>query len=706
MKINILFFFLFLSIKVFSQTNPILFSDEFDNNNNKWPTNNLLSAVMTTDDCTAEISNGKYHIHARKNSKNFHRPVPIDDSKDYSFEIPFIADFPFNSVEMVFYSFYGAQLGFVFYGDNSYSIYTIKNNITTPINQSANAARCFPNSLTIALKRKVTMKIERQGIHTSFYINDIKLETIDNLPLPGNKAGFTVGSSSKVTLERFTIRQDNNGINLTKQNNNGIKRALLGTNVNSTVPDLGPIITADGKNLYFNRRDRYDNPAAQNNECDDIWVSPLQADSSWGPAQKLPFPINDAANSDFISMSPDNNTLFMSDKSCDPTPNIKFWTSHRTTTGWSNPTPMNVTNGYDLDKYTEVTLSADGKTIIIALRRDDTMGEPDLYVCFLGKDSVWSEPENIGKTLNTLGQDFAPFLASDGVTLYYSTDGLPGFGDQDVFMTRRLDDTWTNWSMPENLGSNVNSPYWDAYYSVNASGTYAFVDSHESENTLEDIYQIKLFGNNTPNPVVVMEGKVLNSKTNTPVEAMISYEILPEGKDAGLARSNPSTGEYKIILPYGNTYGYRAEAKGYISVNEHFDLTDPKQYQEITKDLFLIPIEVGEALKLNNVFFVQSKAEMLSSSYPELDRLIKIMKDNPTMEIELRGYTDNQGDPRKDIELSQQRVNAVKNYMITKSISGKRIQGKGFGGANPIADNSKEETRKLNRRVEFVIVKK
>jgi outer membrane protein OmpA-like peptidoglycan-associated protein len=420
----------------------------------------------------------------------------------------------------------------------------------------------------------------------------------------------------------------------------------------------------------------------------------------------LPFPINDATNNDIISISPDNNTLFMSDKSCDPTSHIKFWTSHRTTTGWSNPTPMDMINSYDLDKYTEVTLSADGKTVIIALRRDDTMGEPDLYVSFLGKDSVWSEPKNLGKTVNTLGLDFAPFLAADGVTLYYSTDGLPGYGDEDVFVTRRLDDTWTNWSTPENLGTNVNSAYWDAYYSVNASGTYAFLNSHESETTLEDIFQIKLFGNNAINPVVIVEGKVLDNKTKMPVEALISYEILPEGKDAGLARSNPSTGEYKIILPYGKTYGYRAEAKGYISVNEHFDLADPKQYQEINKDLFLIPIEVGQTLKLNNVFFVQSKAEMLPSSYPELDRLVKIMKDNPTMEIELRGYTDNQGDAKKNIALSQQRVDVVKNYMVTRGIPARHIQGKGFGGANPIADNSKEETRKLNRRVEFVIVKK
>jgi outer membrane protein OmpA-like peptidoglycan-associated protein len=701
MKKNILFVFLFISFNLFSQTNnPILFSDNFDNNNKKWPISNSPTKY------TAAISNGRYNIKTRKNAESFYFAFPISVSKDYTFEVPFIVDYPFYYVELFFYSYDGDLLGFVFYNDNSYSIYKVKKNINSYINKTKDASQCFTATASGALKKNVTMKMEKKGAQTSFFINDIKLETIDNLSIPGNKIGFMVGENSKISVDKFTIKQNNNGINLSKQNEVKIKRTHLESSVNSYESELGPIISADGKSLYFNRRDRYDNPAAVHNECDDIWFSTLQPDSSWGNAQKLGYPINDPLNNDFISISPDNNTLFMSDKACDPTSEIKFWVSHRTKTGWSNPTKMKLNNGYNLDKYTEVTLSADGRTIIIALRREDTMGEPDLYACFLGKDSVWSEPKNLGKTVNTLGQDFAPFLAADNVTLYYSTDGLPGYGGEDVFITRRLDDSWTKWSEPENLGTNVNSPHWDAYYSVNASGTYAFLNSTESDTTSSDIYQIKLASNNVPKPVVIVQGKVLDGKTKMPLDALISYEILPEGKDAGLARSNPATGEYRIILPYGKSYGYRAEAKGYISVNENFDLVDQKQYQQITNDLFLIPIEAGQTIKLNNIFFVQSKAEMLPSSYPELDRLVKIMKDNPTMEIELHGYTDNNGDAQKNIELSEQRVEAVKIYMITRGIAAKHIQGKGFGGANPIADNHKEETRKLNRRVEFVIIKK
>jgi outer membrane protein OmpA-like peptidoglycan-associated protein len=701
MKKKLFVVLLFISFNVFSQTNnPILFSDDFNNNNKGWPIRN------STTGSSAVITNGRYNIRTAKSPENFYFAFPINAFKDYAFELPFIVDYPFYYVELFFYSYDGDQLSFVFYNDNTYSISKIKKNTNTPINKTTSASQCFPAITNGSLKKNATMKIEKKGTQTSFFINDVKLETIENLNIPGNKIGFMVGENSKVSVDKFIIRQNNNGINLSKQNEVKIKRKHLGATVNSPESELGPAITADGKNLYFNRRDRYDNPAAMHNECDDIWVSALQPDSSWGKAQKLGYPINDPLNNDFISISPDNNTLFMSDKACDPTSAIKFWVSHRTKTGWSNPSQMKVINGYNLDKYTEVTLSADGKTLIIALRREDTMGEPDLYVCFLGRDSVWSEPKNLGKTVNTLGLDFAPFLAADNVTLYYSTDGLPGYGGEDVFITRRLDDSWTKWSEPENLGTNVNSPYWDAYYSVNASGTYAFVNSTESDSDASDIYQIKLFSNNVPKPVVVVEGKVLDGKTKLPVEALISYEILPEGKDAGLARSNPSTGEYKIILPYGKSYGYRATAKGYISVNENFDLVDQKKYQEITKDLYLIPIEAGQTIKLNNIFFVQSKAEMLPSSFPELDRLIKIMKDNPTMQIELRGYTDNIGDPQKNIALSEQRIEVVKNYIVTRGIPATHIQGKGLGGANAIADNNNEETRKLNRRVEFVIIKK
>lgn len=201
----------------------------------------------------------------------------------------------------------------------------------------------------------------------------------------------------------------------------------------------------------------------------------------------------------------------------------------------------------------------------------------------------------------------------------------------------------------------------------------------------------------------MIKGKVLNIKTKQPVAAEIFYETLPEGKEAGVARSNPSTGDYKILLPCGKQYGYRAEAKGYITVNENFDLSTVTKYTEIEKDLYLVPIEVGQKITMNNVFFKQSKSELLPSSFPELNRLVQIMNDNPTMEIELKGHTDNQGDPQKNLILSNERVMVVRAYLIQRGISAKRITGQGFGGTQPLASNDTEESRKLNRRVEFEI---
>jgi outer membrane protein OmpA-like peptidoglycan-associated protein len=187
---------------------------------------------------------------------------------------------------------------------------------------------------------------------------------------------------------------------------------------------------------------------------------------------------------------------------------------------------------------------------------------------------------------------------------------------------------------------------------------------------------------------------------------MIRFDDLKTGKEVGEARVDPKTGDYKIALPAGKNYGYHAAAPGYLSLNENLELVDLKEYGELKKDLYLIPIEIGESIQLRNVFFVQSKAELKPESYPELDRLVKIMNENPTIEIELGGHTDNRGVPQANLELSEKRVEAVKSYLVSKGIVAARISGKGYGGTRPMVENSNEQNRQFNRRVEFKIVKK
>jgi outer membrane protein OmpA-like peptidoglycan-associated protein len=181
---------------------------------------------------------------------------------------------------------------------------------------------------------------------------------------------------------------------------------------------------------------------------------------------------------------------------------------------------------------------------------------------------------------------------------------------------------------------------------------------------------------------------------------------LADGLEMGTARSNPSNGDYKIVLPYGRNYGFSAKADGFIAISDNMDLSDVADYKEINRDLYLVPIEIGEVVRLNNIFFDLAKATLRPESFPELDRVVKYMLDNPTMEIAMAGHTDNIGSDDANLTLSADRSKAVKDYIVSKGITENRITSNGFGESKPIASNETDDGRQLNRRVEFTILKK
>jgi outer membrane protein OmpA-like peptidoglycan-associated protein len=342
----------------------------------------------------------------------------------------------------------------------------------------------------------------------------------------------------------------------------------------------------------------------------------------------------------------------------------------------------------------------------MSIEDDDSYGEKDIYFSTQRADGSWTKPANIGPDINTMQGEYSPVLASDNKTMYFASQGHYGYGSYDIYVTRRLDDSWKKWSEPINLGPKINTSGGDMGFSIPASGKEVY--SYSSNGDMKaDIYLTELGEAKSvmPDPVYLVSGHVYNAKTKKPIHSDIAYELLPSGVSSGTASSDPDNGEYKIVLPVGQHYGYYAEEPGYISVHENLDIPESSQYTEIHKDLYLVPIEVGQKVQLNNIFFVQSKAELINTSYPELDRMVQIMNTNPKMEIRVDGHTDNVGDPKKDMDLSQQRADAVKAYLVQKGIAAKRITTKAFGGTQPIASNAKEETRKLNRRVEFLITK-
>jgi len=486
----------------------------------------------------------------------------------------------------------------------------------------------------------------------------------------------------------------------------------LGPSVNSRYVDTHPVISPDGRTLFFARQESPQN-AGGSEDPQDVWYSTLSnaKTKAWNPAKNIGSPINTPGPNGLASVSSDGNTavlinVYNEDGSLDPK-GVSM--TKRTKSGWSRPKQINIDDFYNDDpENVDYYLGTSGKVLLMAVQRKDGQGEQDLFVSFINRDGKsWTRPRNLGPTINTKKPEFAPFLAADGKTLYFASEGHGGYGKSDVFCSKRLDNTWTNWTKPRNLGPNVNSTDFDAYYVVSAAGEDAYlVSARNGTDGSKDIFRIGLTPQFKPEVVTLVRGRVLDASTKKPVPATIKYENLLTGEEIGVAETNPVDGTYTIVLPSGIQYGYRAEAANYLAEADNLDVTDRQKYSEVTQDLFLVPFAVGQTIKLNNIFFAQSKYFLRENSYPELQRLVRTLKDYPTVEIKLEGHTDNQGDPALNLKLSQDRVNEVKKYLVQKGVNSARISTEGFGDTKPLASNDKEETRKLNRRVEFRITKK
>jgi outer membrane protein OmpA-like peptidoglycan-associated protein len=260
------------------------------------------------------------------------------------------------------------------------------------------------------------------------------------------------------------------------------------------------------------------------------------------------------------------------------------------------------------------------------------------------------------------------------------------------------------WSEPENLGTIINTPEWDGYFSISALGDFGYFASQENAIGEEDIFRLRVPESIKPNAVVQVTGGVYNMVDKKPISARINVQNLSD-KDTVCVSYDPETGDYKVMLPSKQNYTISATKKGFIAVSEPMDFTKENNFKEFKKNIYLLPIQAGQKMTLNSVFFQQSKAEMLDESFTELDRIIKVMKENPTMEIMLEGHTDNQGDWNANLQLSKERVEEVKKYLTAGGIDIKRVQTQGYGSTRPIASNNSEEKRKLNRRVEVTIVR-
>lgn len=492
-----------------------------------------------------------------------------------------------------------------------------------------------------------------------------------------------------------------------------LEKENLGTTINSPGQEVAPVISPDGKTIYFTRTHKGN---VGNAKTQDVWYASLNTDRSWSEAKNIGAPINNADNNAISGISPDGKTIYLLNV-YKPDGSLNFGVSKSTFSkgGWTFPRECKITNNYTrqptetgnheiIPPQMEITVAPDGLTMLLALQRAETEGDRDLYVSFRKPDLSWSEPKSLGAVVNTAAEESAPFLAVDNRTLYFTSEGHPGFGNGDIFVTHRLDDSWVNWSPPENLGPAVNTPEWDGYFTIPASGDYAYLSSRANSLGEDDIFRLKLYPAIRPEPVAIISGQVLDAISKKPVPTEVVSGLLDTDKEFSKVEYDPETGEYKMVLPTQKAYKLSARKDGYFPMTETLDLSRDKRFRDIRRNLYVMPIQPGAKVVLRGVLFKQSEADLLPGSEAELDQLTTLLAQYPAMTILVEGHTDNQGEWNLNMKLAEDRVQRVKQYLITKGVTENRIQTKAWGPSKPIASNESEEKRRLNRRVEFTIL--
>jgi outer membrane protein OmpA-like peptidoglycan-associated protein len=527
---------------------------------------------------------------------------------------------------------------------------------------------------------------------SNFKVKSIKI-SMNSLRVQGfSQLDAVAISDSELPIEdKIKLESDPNAY-LVKEN--------LGTSINSKFNEICPVVSPDGKRLYFTRWKHPDNLGAMKNQ--DIWVAQLGEKNKWEKATLFPAPINNEENNAVCGISPNGKTMLLNnvygkDGQMEKGVSLSF----KLRTGdWSFPKPIRIQNFKNKSEYSEYTLAPNGKVLLMTTEMKDSYGGKDIYVSFLKPDDTWTEPKNIGPVVNTGEPESTPFIAPDGVTMYFSTSGHVGYGNNDIFLTRRLDDTWLNWSVPENVGPIVNTNQWDGYFTVSAQGDYAYFSSVENSMGAEDIYRIKIPEKVKPQTLVQISGKVINQNTKEAIAAKILVKSTISA-DTMHIDYDPYLGDFSFMWPSKKPFTVEVRAKGYISKRANFDFRDTKKYTESVQLMSLIPVELNKQFKVPNLNFAQSKSEISKEAYPALDEIVNILLANEELQILVEGHTDNQGDWDANLTLSVERVNQVKAYLVDKGVANDRIQTKGWGGTKPLNSSSQEDRRRLNRRVEF-----
>lgn len=466
----------------------------------------------------------------------------------------------------------------------------------------------------------------------------------------------------------------------------------LGDNINSETSEYYPSFTIDDSILVFTRRGE---------GIREDFVQSTLTSNGYSKAEIIKGDINLEPSKGGINISQDGEwLLFAGNFAGKGFGNFDLYISYDTPTGWSEPINLGANINTEFWESSP-SLSPDKNALYFSSDRLGGFGGKDLYVSYRLANGKWSPAENMGAEINTAGDELAPFIHADNQTLYYTSNGLPGYGGTDIYVLRKTGDK--KWSKPENLGYPINTIENEGSLFVASDGITAYYASDRADTKgYLDLYKFIMKADVRPVKTLYVKGYVTDAKTQKGLPCAVELSIDSSQQVLSNLQTD-ETGFYFVTLPVNKNYTFTVNRKGYLFYSDVFNLADKPSDSTYIKNIALQPVELNATVRLKNIQFPSNSFQLEPVSMIELNKLIQLLTDNPSAKIQINGYTDNVGNAAANLKLSENRAKAVADFLISKNIDAKRLTWKGFGELKAIADNTTDEGKAINRHTEFII---
>ena len=556
-----------------------------------------------------------------------------------------------------------------------------------------------------------TLEIRKENEDIRFFINGQQVYYRAFDAFFGSKLGFLASPGVELAVDFLEVSQDPVSIQVNPALAYSTPREALNRNINSEYKDTSPFLTSNGNTLFFVREKHPENAGLRQRM--DIWFSEKATNGEWGLATPAGEGINNKYDN-YVAGVNGEQLLVGETYFTKRTYDVGLAIAERTEEGWQLKAPFKIADFYSNSPQVGYCLSADGETLLMTLERDDSFGGRDVYISQKQEDGTWNAPQNMGSVINTPADEVSAFLSHDKTTLYYATQGKPGYGGTDIFMAKRTGSTWNSWSEPQNMGPEVNTPGAESGFFIPENSEFAYFDSNTGSSGSSDIFRIRLpevrevpeenslaLATEDIQTTITVTGYAINSLTQAPVSTEIVYKDLQTGKVVATAITDPNSGKYEVLLPNGRQYEVAPKGAGLNSSSTLLELNAPKGQNSVEQPVNVLPTEKGNIIRMEGLLFDANHSKLSKAAMIELGRIAIFMAKNPSVSLEIGGHTDNTGSEALNERLSWQRAEAVANFLKEVGIKTERLNVKGYSLHNPLTDNATEEAKALNRRVEF-----